>query len=432
MSSKKKTQPQSIKSLSIDGYQKKTEQYKFTWVNEESVPSQWMCMVCTEPLQDPWMHNQCDKFFCFKCVKQARYKCPQCRRGHSTEWSGKVGYSVNASLAQLKVQCSKCQACTEYGEIESHLQFHCILLCELNCGVQVHGSIGQKNHLPNCANAKQYCEYNKVGCLYIGNFDERQLHESTCEYKQVFDLVHSASRLLEPLKQAQKAQLKQDLLQLVKPLEDRSKWLQLDELVQFKAEDANLKLGYIKQYNAQLKQVSIMPVSNDSTNMMDDSDALVWFPIDTEFLFKVSTVSAKRKANLKDYSDSDEELDLVDSDVDEHGNLAGFIDYDENDDDEEEHNTKKRKKVAPAVLETIQANAVNGPPIASQYVLDWQSVLQLLLGNNVNTCMCLVSKLFGTCKSNCATIDVDPAESNNKRRKIPIRNSQNNHNNDEE
>ena len=121
-----------ISLKSLDSYHLAKSLYMaqpFEYAEEDSIPEDLLCEICSSPFEDPVEHPPvgaaaCSQIYCRKCTLKQE-KCPHCRH-EVNQWT-QVAITPSSQrflykpLQQLKVICPRCKNAVERGGLEAHL-----------------------------------------------------------------------------------------------------------------------------------------------------------------------------------------------------------------------------------------------------------------------------------------------------------------------
>lgn len=106
-----------------------TNAIEFEYMNESTIDSELICLICSDPFDDPCC-TPCNETFCRKCITQWLQKgnlsCPLCRATLSLEDLTEPVRIIRNMLAQLPVKCLSCRKkYIKRGDFADHIRCGC-------------------------------------------------------------------------------------------------------------------------------------------------------------------------------------------------------------------------------------------------------------------------------------------------------------------
>lgn len=112
----------------------------YTYMNEDQIDRELICMICNEPFQSPVNCTQCGQTLCEQCNdiwNETNLSCPLCRKENS-QYVPVISRIVINQLNRLLVKCPLCQQINiERGNFSDHMTCTCpkqMVLCSEKCG----------------------------------------------------------------------------------------------------------------------------------------------------------------------------------------------------------------------------------------------------------------------------------------------------------
>jgi hypothetical protein len=133
----------------------------YEYIDEASIYSDLMCVICSEPFKDP-VCTPCDHTFCHRCIRQwieaEVLSCPICREVVLTFQLAQASRTVCNMVNRIRVKCLECgQTGIQRGYFDDHIQNKC-----------------PKSDV-NCSSAN-------INCPWIGARDQLVNHLKTCVF----------------------------------------------------------------------------------------------------------------------------------------------------------------------------------------------------------------------------------------------------------
>ncbi|CAF1336502.1 unnamed protein product [Rotaria magnacalcarata] len=127
----------------------------YTYVNEDQIDVELLCIICNEPYQSPVNCLRCGQTLCERCYytwEKQHLTCPFCRQAGSL-YVPVITRIVLNQLNRLNVQCILCQQTNiKRGNFFDHITYSCpkqIIICTGKCGWKGHRE-KLENHLIRC------------------------------------------------------------------------------------------------------------------------------------------------------------------------------------------------------------------------------------------------------------------------------------------
>jgi hypothetical protein len=112
----------------------------YTYVNEDQIDIELICVICNEPFQSPVNCIKCGHTFCQRCIDtwtKQKLSCPSCQQ-MGNQFPPVITRVVLNQLDRLFVQCSLCQqANIQRSNFNYHISYTCpkhIITCTDKCG----------------------------------------------------------------------------------------------------------------------------------------------------------------------------------------------------------------------------------------------------------------------------------------------------------
>lgn len=99
----------------------------FTTLPDQQIHDKLICIVCTEPIDDPRMHS-CGNMFCKQCLPIPILKrCPGCNVEFKsqTEFDNPVPMLAKNMLDEIEVKCVHCGECMKRAKALEHKNRYC-------------------------------------------------------------------------------------------------------------------------------------------------------------------------------------------------------------------------------------------------------------------------------------------------------------------
>ncbi|CAF1523260.1 unnamed protein product, partial [Rotaria magnacalcarata] len=131
--------------------------FQYEYMNEASIDSELICIICNKTLEDPQC-TPCDHIFCKSCItewiQRNNMSCPTCRRLLRIHELIQASRTVRNILGKIHVKCMTCgKIDLERSDFEQHVAIACPAAClaaDIMCPWT--GTRGQlDNHLTNCS-----------------------------------------------------------------------------------------------------------------------------------------------------------------------------------------------------------------------------------------------------------------------------------------
>ncbi len=134
---------------------------KYEYTDETSIYPDLMCVICSEPFQDP-VCTPCDHTFCRHCIRHwiesEDLSCPICRKTLLTIQLKQANQIILNMLDRIHV---KCLACEQTGLSRGIFYYHII---------------------NECPKSTVNCLSMNIHCPWVGQRDELEGHLKTCAF----------------------------------------------------------------------------------------------------------------------------------------------------------------------------------------------------------------------------------------------------------
>ena len=93
---------------------------EFIYENEDSIPEDLFCPICSAPFIEPVEHTSCGIEFCRECINKWHSSCPNCRETPITNIKPVTAKRLLTKLYDLKVKCPQCSKVCQRGDLAKH------------------------------------------------------------------------------------------------------------------------------------------------------------------------------------------------------------------------------------------------------------------------------------------------------------------------
>jgi hypothetical protein len=153
---------------------------KYEYTDETSIYPDLMCVICSEPFQDP-VCTPCDHTFCRHCIQHwidsEDLSCPICRKTLLIIQLKQANRIILNMLDRIHV---KCLACGQTGLQRGTFYFHMV---------------------NECPKSNVNCLSSNIQCSWVGQRDELEGHLKTCVFYLFEPFLNDISYENEKIKQ---------------------------------------------------------------------------------------------------------------------------------------------------------------------------------------------------------------------------------------
>ena len=152
------------------------------------------------PLQDPVIHQNCERMVCKQCNMDADNICSVCRV--SFEPSSVIPKYVRNTLQNIAVQCNNCTLEMSLEHWSNHWKLKCPYVClNENCNEIISSISMEYEHLQSCEEQVQFCSHQYYGCHWKGQLKNLSNHlQKDCEFKNYQEKLNELGLIENALK----------------------------------------------------------------------------------------------------------------------------------------------------------------------------------------------------------------------------------------